>query len=62
MIKPIGLIAMEVQHLGIGAISKFKAHKENPTQIRLGKGGALVSNYTLILFRHQLSRWLDGFA
>jgi hypothetical protein len=26
--------------LGIGAIAKFKAHKDNPTQIHLCKGGA----------------------
>jgi hypothetical protein len=25
---------------GIGAIAKFKQHKENPTQIHIGKGGA----------------------
>jgi hypothetical protein len=25
--------------LGIGAIAKFKQHKQNPTQIHLGKGG-----------------------
>jgi hypothetical protein len=25
---------------GIGAIAKFKAHKDNPTQIHLCKGGA----------------------